>query len=248
MGRATTRIRAAFSLPWTRPAAQDGNEADLDQGEERREASAARRAHVDRDAAREFTLGSGWPRYSGARVSTTGSWRPCNSGSNARPPDQIQTYRATGARSGAAFRAAADPLSRSRFRAFSIEAPSIAAALGESLPSSALIARRSARSSAMWSWNRAASVFVSKMERIGRGRAPARPAKPASGGAEMRSGAQHFGAPLVLEAAARLVRWSHLRDACLDALCRVSARSSAHPGTTASSSRSSQAPSPPHSV
>ena len=30
-----------------------------------------------------------WPRCSGARVSTTGSWRPCNSGSNARPPDQM---------------------------------------------------------------------------------------------------------------------------------------------------------------
>ena len=28
-----------------------------------------------------------------------------------------------------------------------------------------------------------------------------------------------------------LVHWSDLRDACLDALCRVSARSSAHPGT-----------------
>ena len=42
--------------------------------------------------------------------------------------------------------------------------------LGESLPSSALIARRSARSSAMVvEHHGAASVFVSKMERIDRG-------------------------------------------------------------------------------
>ena len=50
--------------------------------------------HARRSRCRSrFTLGSGWPRCSGVRVSTTGSWRPCNSGSNARPPDQIATYR-----------------------------------------------------------------------------------------------------------------------------------------------------------
>ena len=82
--------------------------------------------------------------------------------------------------------------------------------LGESLPSSALIARRSARSWAMVvEHHGAASVFVSKMERIDRGVVTGRGSRASATGEAgecrslKRSGAQHFGAPLVLEVAAR---------------------------------------------
>ena len=98
--------------------------------------------------------------------------------------------------------------------------------LGESLPSSALIARRSARSSAMWSWNVMGQLPYSCRRwggSIGAGRDGSRIARQRDrrsrrvGEPKCEAERSILGHRSSSRRRLDLVHWSDLRDACLDA-------------------------------